>query len=205
MITLYRDNCPTQCRTSLRPMFEARKALFVDLLGWRVPVVADAYEIDRFDTTRCTYLVHADADDPHLGSLRLLPTTHPHILGTLFPQLCDGPVPIGPAVWEITRLCLPSRLGAAQRLAVRNRLISAMVDHALEDGIDTLTGVVEMRFLSQILDMGWRCRPLGSPARMDGALLGAFRIDLDADTPAALATNGIYTPGALFAPCAVAA
>jgi N-acyl-L-homoserine lactone synthetase len=205
MVMLHRGNCPTQCRISLRPMFEARKALFVDLLGWRVPVVADRYEIDRFDSPRCAYLVDSNPGEPHLGSLRLLPTTRPHILDTLFPALCDGPVPTGPSTWEITRLCLPARLGAARRLAVRNRLISAMVDHALEERVETLTGVVEMRFLSQILDMGWRCRPLGPPARMDGALLGAFRIDLDAATPAALASRGIYTANTLAAPCAMAA
>jgi acyl-homoserine lactone synthase len=196
MVTVHRDNCPTQCRLALRPMFEDRK---------RVPVVAGDYEIDRFDDRLCVYLVDSGPDEPHLGSLRLLPTERPHILDTLYPGLCDGFVPRGPAIREITRLCLPMRLGAARRLEVRNRLISAMIDHALPEGIETLTGVVEMNFLSQILDMGWACRPLGPPMRSDGRLLAAFRIDLDATTPAALETAGIYRAGALAVPHAAAA
>ena len=205
MITVHRGNCPTQCRLALRPMFEDRKRLFVDLLGWQVPVVAGDYEIDRFDDVRAVYLVDSDEGDPHLGSMRLLPTEHPHILDTLFPGLCDGFVPRGPAIYEITRLCLPTRLGAARRLEARNRLISAMIDRALATGLEALTGVVEMNFLNQILDMGWDCRPLGAPQRSDGRLLAAFRIDLDADTPARLETTGIYVANALAATFAAAA
>jgi len=205
MITVHQGNCPTQCRAALRPMFADRKRLFVDLLGWQVPVVAGDYEIDRFDDSACVYLIDSGPDDPHLGSLRLLPTTRPHILDTLFPGLCDSVVPRGPGIREITRLCLPTRLGAARRLEVRNRLISAMIDHALCEGIEALTGVVELNFLDQILDMGWRCAPLGAPMRSDGRLLAAFRIDLDVDTPVALETTGIYRPGALDAPQAAAA
>jgi acyl-homoserine lactone synthase len=80
-----------------------------------------------------------------------------------------------------------------------------MVDHALAEGIETLTGVVEMSFLDQVLDMGWACTPLGSPQRSEGALLAAFRIDIDADTPAQLTRTGIYQAGTIAAPRAEAA
>lgn len=184
----------------LAGMFEDRKRLFVDLFGWDVPVVDGRYEIDQFDGAAATYLIALGETTRHIGSLRLLPTTAPHILGDLFPELCDTDVPRGPAVREITRLCLPTRLGATMRRVVRDRLISAMVDHALGHGIATLTGVVASSFLAQILAMGWRCAALG-PARMIGsARLGAFRIDLDEATPDRLAAHDIYRPGALAAP-----
>src|SRR3546814_3709707 len=89
--------------------------------------------------------------------MRLLSTERPHILDTLFPDLCaDGP-PTGMGIVEITRLCLPCRLGRARRLATRNRLISAMVDHAAATGIMSLTGVVSASFLAQVMAMGWHC------------------------------------------------
>lgn len=173
-------------------MFEDRKQLFVDLLRWDIPVVAERYEIDAFDGSHATYLMSVGADGGHDGSLRLLPTERPHILSSLFPALCDGPVPSGADVVEITRLCLPVRLGAARRLGVRNRLITAMVDHALGNGIATLTGVVSWTFLEQIMAMGWACRALGTPTMIGGARLGAFAIALDDDTPARLSRIGIY-------------
>lgn len=33
------------CNVAMRAMFAARKEVFVDLLGWQVPVLEDRYEI----------------------------------------------------------------------------------------------------------------------------------------------------------------
>lgn len=183
------------CDRRLASMAEDRKILFVDLMGWDVPVIAGRYEIDAFDGDAATYLVAVDEHGAHEGSMRLLPTSRPHILGNLFPQLCCGIVPRGDAILEITRLCLPSRLGAERRRIVRDRLISAMVDHALETGITALTGVVTDRFRTQVLAMGWQAQALGQAVEIGGSLLGAFRIEIAADTPARLAKTGIYSRG----------
>lgn len=173
-------------------MFVDRRRLFIDLMRWQVPIVAGRYEIDRYDGDQAVYVAETDEQGGHRGSLRLLPTSQPHILGDLFSQLCEGPVPRGPGIWEITRLCLPTRLGARERLAVRNRLISAMVDHALDLGIASYTGVVRPAFRDSILAMGWDAAPLGPDRDCDGITLGAFRISIDGDTPARLAATGIY-------------
>lgn len=185
---------------AMAAMFADRKRLFVDLLGWEVPVTDGRYEIDQFDGHAAIYLIATDDRGDHIGSLRLLPTTSPHILGDLFAGLCGHRVPRGEAIVEATRLCLPFRLGADGRLAVRNQLISAMIDHGLTHGISTFTGVVAWDFLEEILAMGWRCAALGKPQLITGARLGAFRIDIDAETPDLLAANGIYTPGTIVAP-----
>lgn len=90
----------------LRNMFAARKRIFVDLLGWDVPVLAGRYEVDQFDTPDAVYIVVTDSIGNHRASARLLPTTKAHILDTMFACLCDGPVPQGSTVFEITRFCL---------------------------------------------------------------------------------------------------
>src|SRR5437868_10005838 len=91
---------------SLHAMFEARKQVFVDLLKWNVPVLDGRFEIDQFDDEHALYVLAGDGAGRHLGSARLLPTTRDHILGSLFPELCSGPVPRGEHVFEITRFCL---------------------------------------------------------------------------------------------------
>ncbi len=63
----------------MRSMFAARKAVFVDLLKWDVPVLDGQFEVDQFDNEHAQYVVLADADGRHLGSARLLPTERPHI------------------------------------------------------------------------------------------------------------------------------
>lgn len=196
MISIF-ENCSDPKSTPLlAAMFIDRKRVFVDLLDWAVPVVDGQYEIDEFDGECATYIVAADSAGAHAGSLRLLPTDRPHILDTLFAGLCSTGAPTGRRMSEITRLCLPPRLRAEDRLRVRNRLITAMVDHALKTGITTLTGVVTARFREEVLAMGWRADALGPASVINGAALGAFRIDLDANTPALLEANDIYAAGA---------
>jgi N-acyl-L-homoserine lactone synthetase len=181
----------------LREMFEARKRVFVDLLKWDVPVLEGRFEVDQFDDQHAAYLIVACDDGSHAGSARLLKTQRPHILDTLFPELCAATPPRGPEVMEITRFCLDRNQGSQERLETRNRLVSALVRYALENNIAAYTGVAEMGWLQQILAFGWRCRPLGLPRRIDGRMLGALRIDITPDTPALLASNGIYRPAPL--------
>lgn len=185
-------------------MFADRKQQFVDQLGWDIRVVAGQYEIDQYDDDDSHYLIATDADGRHAGSMRLLPTTRGHLLADHFADLCEGQIPRGPHVMEITRLCLPGRLGREGRRAVRNRLISAMTDHTLRCGVSVLTGVVTAVFRETILAMGWRAAPLGPARNHQGSSIGAFRIDLASETPAMLAANGIYVPGTI-APVAVEA
>ena len=190
----------------LRQMFEARKRVFVDLLKWDVPVLDGRFELDEFDDEQANYIIVADREGNHLGSARLLPTTRPHILGDLFPELCAGPVPAGPDIFEITRFCLGRTQGGLARRQTRNRLVSALVSFALDHGIRTYTGVAEMGWLQQILAFGWDCRPLGAPLQLRGRLTGALAIGISSETPALLDRNGIWAAEALeLSPLAAAA
>jgi acyl-homoserine lactone synthase len=192
MAIIARDIAEPLCHPALREMFEARKRVFVDLLGWDVPVLEARFELDQFDDEHATYLILTGEDGRHAGSARLLKSMRPHILDTLFPELCAAPPPRGPSVMEVTRFCLDRRLNAARRLETRNALVSALAAHALAQGIATYTGVADMGWLQQILAFGWRCRPLGLPRWAGGRMLGALRIDISHETPALLAANGIY-------------
>ncbi len=179
---------------ALRAMFEARKHVFVDLLRWDVPVVEDRFEIDQFDDEHAVYLIVTGEEGEHLGSARLLPTVRPHILDSLFPELCAGPPLRGEDVLEITRFCLGRNQNAERRRQTRNSLVAGIVDYALQHGVTAYSGVAELAWLQQILAFGWRCRPLGLPRAIGGRTLGALRIDVDAETPALLAASGIYVP-----------
>lgn len=179
-------------RVVLRSMFEARKRVFIDLLGWDIPALDGKYEVDHFDVADARYLILADADHHHLASARLLPTTVPAILDSLFPDLCEGPIPAGETVREITRFCLSPDMRAPQRRLCRNKLVTALAMHALSEGIDTYTGVAELPWLKQILAFGWDCRMLGEPRRHGSAMLGALQISITPDTLPALARNGIF-------------
>ena len=194
MVIVERGHSGCTGEHTLRAMFEDRKSVFVDLLKWDVPVLDGRFEIDQFDDEAATYVIIAEETGDHLGSARLLPTDRPHILGTLFSELCASPPPAGRDVFEITRFCLSRRQKAAARLRTRNQLVSALAWHALDAGIRTYTGVAEIGWLQQILAFGWDCRPLGIPVRYDCGTIGALAIEITRETPALLAANGIWQP-----------
>ncbi|MCG7349862.1 acyl-homoserine-lactone synthase [Sphingomonas sp. ACRSK] len=183
-------------RLALETMFADRKTQFVDFFDWDVPVVDGRFEIDQFDTACAVYIVAIDEGGRHEASLRMLPSWRPHLLGEIFPHLCFAGVPVGATTWESTRLCLPSRHGAARRRELRNALISAMADFALARGIEHITGVIPEGFRREVLAMGWRAEPLGPAARIAGGPIGAFRVEVTSDIRERLAWTGTYV-GAL--------
>ncbi len=193
MIHVIENHPAAQNQPLVKSMFADRKRLFVDLYGWDVPVVDGQYEIDQFDTAEAVYLVIADGQGEHDASLRLLPTCRPHMIDTLFADLCPEGIASGETTWESTRLCLPQRHGAERRRALRNALITAMVDFALERGIERYTGVLPDAFRKEVLAMGWRGEPLGPAVRMPGGPVGAFMVHIDAATPTRLNWTGTYS------------
>src|SRR3546814_12934378 len=112
-------------------MLEGRKRVFIDILKREIPALAGRFELDHFDDVDATYLIVTDADGEHLASARLLLTTRPALLDSLFPELVDGPVPQGADVLEITRFCLSQGIGARQRRVARDSLMVGLAEFAL--------------------------------------------------------------------------
>jgi N-acyl-L-homoserine lactone synthetase len=179
---------------ALRAMFVARKEVFVDLLGWDIPVLAGQFELDPFDNQHARYLILLDDDGRHRASARLLPTTRPHILDTLFADLCDGEIPSGPTTYEVTRFCLDRHQSAAERREARNSLICGLAITALANGFTCYTGVAQFAWSRQVQEFGWHCRLLGSPSANGSGALAAFAIDINDHTMERLAASGVYEP-----------
>lgn len=166
----------------VRAMHADRKRVFVDMLGWGLDHDGQ-HERDAFDDAHAEYLVLTDrASGEHLASMRLLRTDRPHLMTEIFAHLCEQGVPAGPDIREITRFCVAPRGRASDRRLARNMLVRSMVEYALLTGIRSFTAACNMGFLSEVLSAGWRCRPLGLPEMMNGALVGALRIDIDGET-----------------------
>jgi acyl-homoserine lactone synthase len=171
-------------KETLLAMHADRKRVFVDRLKWDVPTVDGRFEMDAFDNEHAIYLVATDPRSGlHLGSVRLLPTTRPHILGDIFPMLVEGEVPRGPDIFEVTRLCTSPQLADWEaHNAVRERLATALIEYALTAGIRRYTMMTHVAYLSQLLATGWDVEPLGLPKEIDGQLLGALQVNVKPET-----------------------
>jgi len=192
MILLFSGQESNSDNLSMKTMFIDRKKIFSDILKWDVSIYQEKYEIDQFDSDCATYIIVANDEGKHLASARLLPTSRDHILGAIFPNLCDGPVPIGEHIFEITRFCLSPSQSARDRLVSRKRLVTALAEYGLSTGVQTYTGVAERFWYDQIASFGWQCSALGSLSRDSRKGLVALRIDLDEQTIAGLRTGGMY-------------
>jgi len=177
-------------------MHEDRKRVFVDTLKWELKLDSGR-EQDQFDDSAATYLVGKANDDTHRVSVRLLDTERPHILGSIFPYLCDGEVPVGPQIKEITRYIASPRVAASQRLLARNMMARALIEYGHSHAITTYTAVCDIAFLSQILAAGWRCDPLGLPREVNGSIVGAFCIHVEEDTIGKMTGSWRYPKPAL--------
>jgi N-acyl-L-homoserine lactone synthetase len=103
----------------LLEMHLQRRQVFVDTLGWPLPLAGEV-ESDQYDDDGVIYLLVKDDLRGRLrASVRLLRTDRPHLLLDVFPELCDGPVPRGSKVWEISRFCpCPTLVSRRDRLGL---------------------------------------------------------------------------------------
>ena len=162
------------------------------------PISELLFDRDEYDDKFAEYLVVRDPlTNKRMGSLRLLRTDRPHILGSVFPDLCETPAPSGPAIREVTQLCLSPGLRLRERRRVSRQLATGLVEYGLLTGITTYTTVTELIWSRQLMSMGWDCEPLGLGRPVGDTLLGAFQVHIDANTVGGLRAAGCYVPGKL--------
>jgi acyl-homoserine lactone synthase len=168
---------------ALMEMHHDRKQVFVDRFGWRLPAKGSWLEVDQFDDDYAIYLLARSPEGRHRGSVRLLPSSRPHMLSTLFSQLCPAGVPSGDDCWEISRLVTnPADASGNTVLKVHRLLALALVEFALDNGIARYTLVAEAHRVPALLSVGWRVIPLGLPTLVEGETLQALQIDLEPAT-----------------------
>ncbi len=168
---------------ALMEMHHDRKQVFVDRFGWRLPAKGSWLEVDQFDDDYAIYLLARSSEGRHQGSVRLLPSSRPHMLSTLFSNLCPAGVPTGDDCWEISRLVTcPADASGTTILRVHRLLALALVEFAQSNGIRRYTLVAEAHRVPALLSVGWPVTPLGLPTWIDGEQLQALQIDLPPGT-----------------------
>jgi N-acyl-L-homoserine lactone synthetase len=183
-------------------MYRDRKRVFVDRLHWDLQTVDSEREIDQFDTADAVYVIEADSERNHLASLRLLPTTKPHLMSEVFPFLCDSGVPRGPGIWELTRLCIRPDLPKIEQGRLQGIVWFGALQYAFAAGIRKFTGVTHVEFLSAVLASGLDVEPLGLPQNYGGSTIGAHMVHFSAEDmwreqrklglPAAVETSRVF-------------
>jgi acyl homoserine lactone synthase len=174
-----------------------RYKVFVEHLGWDLPIAQAGAERDEFDGPETLYVVIKDRADRICGCARLLPTNEPYLLGTMFPQLMGNqPLPASTEVWELSRYTtqlvdgeIASREEAAERF---RELLKAVCDTAFSHGAKRLITFSYLGVERIARNFGIHVHRAGPAHVIDGRPVVAFWIELDEQTFRAFEANRPY-------------
>ncbi len=169
-----------------------RHQIFVEQLGWDLPLGEAAIERDQYDRDDTVYVVARDDEGTLLGCARLLRTTSPYMLKDLFSGLLDPqmPAPESPYVWELSRFAArPDAAvrpnGAGMAWGVRP-MLTRVVQCALQLQAQCLIGVTFVSMERLFRRIGVQVHRAGPVRSFDGRKVVACWIDIDEQTLSAL-------------------
>jgi N-acyl-L-homoserine lactone synthetase len=148
----------------IEAMHRHRYQVFVVERGWSALRSDDELDIDEFDNEYATYLIAIDDSGAVAGSARLIPSWRPNMLKTLFPEYCQGEVPVGPGIWEWSRHATPGRQFSTS-FNVKTQLVLnlAVLEFGCSRGIEQVYGVLETEVMPWAVQLGWQSKLLGPP------------------------------------------
>lgn len=169
---------------ALAPMFQLRKRVFHDLLGWDVTVRGDV-EIDQYDDVNPIYVLSYTPGTRHLrGALRLLPTLGPNMLDDTFPALLGSrPAIRRPEIWESSRFCIDPEISqdrASNQVTVAAaELMCAVGELGLASGIRQIVTVTDVFLERMFRRMGCPGTRIGEPRKIGSVHAVAVSWDVD--------------------------
>ena len=149
----------------LEEMFRLRYRIFVEEQKWDLPC-SYPYEMDEFDTEDAIYFIYIDETDEIQGSMRLLPTTGPHLMTDVFPEMCSGIPPSSVNIFESSRGSVRKEHRKAGY--IWSMILAGSFEYCLISGISQLSFVIDMKLFSAWLAKGDDIDPLGPPCEING-------------------------------------
>lgn len=166
---------------------KVRHDVFVGERGWKAIERPDGRDVDAYDNEHAIYLLAVDGSKL-VGGQRLYPTTRAHMLSEVFPHLVQvrRGLPTGPDVYEWTRYFV-----VRERRTGRTdcRLLAAMQQYCLDEGISSVTAVAETWWLPRVHMIGFKTKPLGVPQVIEGQPTIAVEVPISSESLASVRSH----------------
>ncbi|HEX2138028.1 MAG TPA: acyl-homoserine-lactone synthase [Microvirga sp.] len=175
-------------RGILEAAYRFRHRVFVERMGWEALRRPDNREVDQFDGLPCIHVVGME-DGSVFGYSRLLPTTGPHLLSDVYPEILGGATaPRRPDVWEWTRMAVAPERREGQRGADRTtgRVYAAAVETGLMMGLTAFINQFNPIYITRMLELGFEARPLSLPTTYAGEPIVAMYLGISETTLATI-------------------
>ena len=147
----------------LESLHRARNQVFVNELGWKLPV-SDGLEYDEYDDERAMYVLGFDAQEDVVMSVRFRPADDRTMLTDHFSHVLPADVrPFDDGkTWEVSRGFSRERGLRRQHLMRKAACMLAPMEIALAAGVNRYVGFTDVRMLNFYSYIGWKLNLLGS-------------------------------------------
>lgn len=152
----------TLYESELGDLHRARKAVFVDELGWKLRV-RDGMEFDEYDDARAMHIIGFGAAGEVTMGIRVRPAEDRSMLGDHFSGfLRPGYRPFDDGrTWEVSRGFCRERGLRRHHLMRKAACMISPLEIALDAGIDRYIGFTDIRMLGLYSHFGWKLTFLG--------------------------------------------
>lgn len=150
-------------REQLAEMYRQRTKVFVEEMGWPLKTY-NGLEFDQYDDAETIYVLEYDKGEL-VASMRMNPTHRRCMLPELFKDACEGEVPRGPEVWELSRGALSKNL---RKSGYWGRIQCAFFEAALLWNARKAIGFFTVDHIMKQMRVGLDVKPLGQPRIVDG-------------------------------------
>lgn len=166
-------------RQEVKALHRARKAVFVDDLGWDLAVRA-GMEFDEYDDERAGSVVGFSANGDVVMGLRFRPTEDRSMLLDHFSHVLPAGIrPIDDQrTWELSRGFCRERGVRRHNLRRKAACMLAPLELAHEAGIDRCVGFTDVRMLNFCYGVGWRLNLLGSAVHYGQGDAVAYEVEV---------------------------
>ncbi|MEX0298166.1 MAG: acyl-homoserine-lactone synthase [Kordiimonas sp.] len=154
----------------IESMFRIRHNIFVEQRGWRALKKPDGLERDELDNDDTIYFLKLCSSGRILGGMRLVPTTKPTQLSTIFRHTCTlAEPPNAPKQFEWSRyFIVDTQYRSATGKAVHMELYTGILEYAVKYDIEALSGFIDMQIYERSKRMPWNMKRLGVPVEYGG-------------------------------------
>jgi len=150
-------------REQLAEMYRQRAKVFVEEMGWPLKTY-NGLEFDQYDDAETIYVLEYEKGEL-VASMRMNPTHRRCMLPELFKDACEGDVPRGPDVWELSRGALARNL---RKSGYWGRVQCAFFEAALLWNARKAVGFFTVDHIMKQMRVGLDVKPLGQPRIVDG-------------------------------------
>ena len=153
-------------RSLLNSSFALRKKVLVDKLRWELPSGSSPLETDQFDDGDTCHLISLNRDGSVRGTLRAALSLSPNLTCDVLQSYYPAPIPRGPNIGEISRLCVDLDLSPIERQAARADLFVSLAELCLERGWEQIVGILRQGLLFEFVRVGLIIDMLSPPIKI---------------------------------------